>query len=91
MNNVWLSALLRDGKNPVVKAIISNNEGEPLQFDTQLNANKFWQEYKDRFEISPKFKDVKVTPQVVREGVPYEVRMSLIENENRVVNKQKGD
>lgn len=70
MNNVWLSAFLGDGKNARVKHIICDSEGNPLVFDTQLNALEFWIEEKSKFDVSVRFighENVwRVTPQVVK-------------------------
>ena len=70
MNNVWLSAYLGDGTTARVKHIVCDSDGNPLVFDTQLNALKFWMEEKSKFDVPVQFighENVwRVTPQVVR-------------------------
>ena len=79
---VWLSALLGDGKSPRVKHIVCNNEGEPLLFDSQYNAIKFWRQYKDRFVVDVRFvrRFDRVTPQVVRESYPDDVLFDKLDS-----------
>lgn len=91
MNNVWLSALFGDGKNPRVKHIVCDDEGNPLLFDTQPNALQFWTKYKDRFSVPECFdrKLDRVSPQVVREEHPDDVLYDLIDEGERQVIKPK--
>jgi len=78
MGNVWLSALLGDGKSRRIKHMLCDSGGNPLLFDTQLNALRWWRSYKDRFSVPAKFdrRYDRVTPQVVRDdyadGVLFE-------------------
>ena len=85
MYSVWMSIILRDGINPQVKGILCDGEKNPLLFDTQLNALKFWKEYKYKFQIDDKYQGkLRATPQVIRDEHPDDVLFPMLESGERV-------
>ena len=92
-NAAWCSIVIAAdeaiGRGRVL-GILCDNDGEPLLFDTQLTAIRFWMEHKDKFGIDLS-QHIRATPQVVREGDPDEILFGMLDTGQRVAIVPKDD
>jgi len=83
MNNVWMSVLIRAPEQKPIRGILCDRDNEPLLWADQKNAFDFWMNFKSIFQIDFT-KNIRATPQVVRDGYVDDVLFTKIDNQELI-------
>ena len=74
-----MSILIREKDKKLIKGVLCNNDQDPLLWADQKTAFDFWLNFKKIFQIDFT-KNIRATPQVVREGSVDDILFTKIEN-----------